>query len=96
MMKRLLKVKNRSKNDVEEKSGKKPSNVIYGVNRPQSGHVRGDWVVRTHGKIYSHRRTKQTAIREARRIAREKEATVMVQNIDGTFSVGFKPRPKKH
>ncbi|HEC95115.1 MAG TPA: DUF2188 domain-containing protein [Thermoplasmatales archaeon] len=85
----------RSGNSMEETSSRKPSNVIYVVNRPQPGHVRGDWAVRSHGKIYSHHRTKQTAIREARRIAREKEATVMVQNTDGTFSMGFKPRPKK-
>jgi len=74
---------------------RKPSNVIYVVNKPQPGQVRGDWAVRGHSKIYSHHRTKQNAINKARIIARDKGATVMVQNTDGTFSEGFKPKPKK-
>ena len=85
---------NRGEKDMEEKS-RKPSNVIYVVNKPQPGHVRGDWAVRSHGKIFSHHRTKQAAIKEARKIAKEREATVMVQNTNGTFGMGFKPRAKK-
>ena len=81
-------------NKVKEKK-RKPSNVIYVVSKPQPGQVKGDWAVRSHGKIFSHHRTKENAIKEARKIAAEKEATVMVQNTDGTFSEGFKPRPKK-
>lgn len=73
-------------------SSRKPANVIYVVSKPQPGEVRGDWAVRSHGKIYSHHKTKETALRAARKIARKKDATVMVQNIDGTFSRGFKPR----
>lgn len=71
---------------------RKPSNVIYVVSKPQPGEVKGDWAVRSHGKIYSHHKTKEKAIEEARKIALKKEATVMVQNTDGTFSKGFKPR----
>ena len=71
---------------------RKPSNVIYVVNRPQPGQVKGDWAVRGHGKIYSQHRTKENAIDAARKIAKERNATVMVQNTDGTFSEGFKPR----
>ncbi|HDD57432.1 MAG TPA: DUF2188 domain-containing protein [Thermoplasmatales archaeon] len=78
-----------------ETKDRKPSNVIYVVSKPQPGQVRGDWAVRSHGKIFSHHRTKLAAIKAARRIAKEREATVMVQNTDGTFSMGFKPRPKK-
>jgi len=78
----------------EEKS-RKPSNVIYVVSKPQPGQVRGDWAVRSHGKIFSHHRLKENAIAQARNIARERNATVLVQNTDGTFSEGFKPRPKK-
>lgn len=78
----------------EEKS-RKPSNVIYVVSKPQPGQVRGDWAVRSHGKIYSHHRLKESAIKQARNIARERNATVLIQNTDGTFSEGFKPRPKK-
>jgi len=78
----------------EDEPDKKPSNVIYVVSKPQPGEVRGDWAVRSHGKIYSHHKTKLTAIRAARKIARQKDATVMVQNIDGTFSMGFHPKKK--
>lgn len=78
----------------KEKKHRKPSNVIYVVSKPQPGQVKGDWAVRSHGKIYSHHRTKENAIKTAREIARKKEATVLVQNTDGTFSEGFKPRPK--
>ncbi len=70
---------------------RKPANVIYVVSKPQPGQVRGDWAVRSHGKIYSHHRKKQNAIKEAKKIAKEKGASVLVQNIDGTFSEGFKP-----
>jgi hypothetical protein len=73
---------------------RKPANVIYVVSRPQPGQVRGDWAVRSHGKIFSHHRTKEVAIRKAREIARERDATVLIQRMDGTFSEGFKPRKK--
>jgi len=72
-----------------------PSNVIYVVSKPQPGEVKGDWAVRSHGKIFSHHKTKEKAIEEARKIAMKREATVMIQNTDGTFSDGFKPRTKK-
>ena len=78
----------------KEKKHRKPSNVIYVVSKPQPGQVKGDWAVRSHGKIFSHHRTKENAIKTAREIARKREATVLVQNTDGTFSEGFKPRPK--
>jgi hypothetical protein len=81
--------------DVEvakKETHRKPANVIYVVSKPQPGQVRGDWAVRDHGKIYSHHRKKQTAIKAARKIAKEKGATVLVQNTDGTFSEGFRPR----
>jgi len=74
---------------------KKASNVIYVVSKPQPGQVKGDWAVRGHGKIYSHHRTKETAIKEAKKIAKKKEATVMIQKTDGTFSEGVKPKVKK-
>ena len=76
------------------KTERKPSNIIYVVSKPQPGAVKGDWAVRSHGKIFSHHRTKQAAIKKAREIAGERDATVMVQNTDGTFSEGFKPRSK--
>ena len=79
---------------IKKKKHGKPSNVIYVVSKPQPGQVKGDWAVRSHGKIYSHHRKKENAIKAARDIARKKEATVLVQNTDGTFSEGFKPRSK--
>ena len=75
-----------------EKKHRKPSNVIYVVSRPQPGQLKGDWAVRSHGKIYSHHRKKIVAIKAARQIAKEKQATVMIQKTNGTFSRGFKPR----
>jgi len=77
------------------KKPRKPSNVIYVVSKPQPGQVRGDWAVRSHGKIYSYHRLKESAIKQARNIARERNATVLIQNTDGTFSEGFKPRTNK-
>ncbi|MDG6228707.1 MAG: DUF2188 domain-containing protein [Candidatus Thermoplasmatota archaeon] len=74
---------------------RKPANVIYVVSKPTPGQVRGDWAVRSHGKIYSHHRTKENAIKNARQIASEKEATVLVQNMDGTFRTSYKPKTKK-
>ena len=85
-------IKNIEGQKTNNKKLKKPSNVIYVVSRPQPGQVRGDWAVRGHGKIYSHHRTKEKAIQNARIIARERQATVMVQRTNGTFSKGFKPR----
>ena len=82
--------------DIDKKSSidskKKSANVIYVVSRPQPGQVKGDWAVRSHKKIFSHHRTKINAIREARKIAKKIDATVLVQKTDGTFSEGFKPK----
>ena len=74
---------------------RKPSNVIYVVSKPQPGQVKGDWAVRGHGKIYSQHKKKESAIEQARKIAQQKNATVLIQNIDGTFSSSFKPKQKK-
>jgi len=81
------------KND-KDKNTKKPANVIYVVSSPQPGQVKGDWAVRSRGKIYSHHRKKETAIKEARKVARKRDSTVMIQKTDGTFSEGFKPKKK--
>ncbi|MDG6218636.1 MAG: DUF2188 domain-containing protein [Candidatus Thermoplasmatota archaeon] len=85
----------KKKEPVKKPSSRKPPNVIYVVSKPQPGQVKGDWAVRSHYKIFSHHRTKQAAIKKARTIALQKDATVLVQNTDGTFSDGFKPRAKK-
>lgn len=85
----------KKKEKIENPSPRKKANVIYVVSKPQPGQVKGDWAVRSHYKIFSHHRTKQAAIKKARKIAVEKKATVLVQNVDGTFSNGFKPRAKK-
>jgi hypothetical protein len=97
----FLKKKGKSEKTVElvevekpesEEAHKRPSNVIYVVNRPQPGQVKGDWAVRSHGKIYSHHRTQENAIKEAKKIAKQKDATVMIQGVDGKFREGFKPK----
>jgi len=92
--KKTVVVEENKANKANEEAKRKSSNVIYVVSKPQPGQVRGDWAVRGHGKIYSHHRKKETAINQARKIARKRNATVMVQNIDGTFSEGFKPKTK--
>jgi hypothetical protein len=79
----------------EKIPAKKPSNVIFVVSKPQPGQVKGDWAVRGHGKIYSHHRLKESAIKQARKIAKQKNATVLIQNTDGTFSGSYKPKQKK-
>ena len=81
----------------EKKSSttRKIPNVVYVVSKPQPGQVKGDWAVRSHHKIFSHHRTKKAAINAARKVAITRDATVLVQNTDGTFSNGFKPRKKK-
>lgn len=89
------KVDNIISRNIESSESKKPSNVIYVVSKPQPGQVKGDWAVRSHGKIYSHHRKKEVAIKQARKIAEGKNATVLVQNIDGTFSQSYKPKQKK-
>ena len=90
--KKVDKIISRSK---ETHQSRKPSNVIYVVSKPQPGQVKGDWAVRGHGKIYSRHRKKESAITQARKIAQEKNASVLIQNTDGTFSKGFKPKQKK-
>lgn len=80
--------------ELKPSTKRKPANVIYVVSKPQPGQVKGDWAVRSHHKIFSHHRTKQAAIKKARSVALEKDSTVLVQNTDGTFSNGFKPRKK--
>jgi hypothetical protein len=77
-----------------ETKPRKPSNVIYVVNKPRPGQVRGDWAVRGHGKIYSYHRTKNMAVKKARIIAQKRGATVLVQKTDGTFSTSYKPKSK--
>lgn len=94
--KKVDSILSKKKKEVSKPSStRKPANVIYVVSKPQPGQVKGDWAVRSHHKIFSHHRTKQAAIDNARTIALEREATVLVQNMDGTFSNGFKPRKQK-
>ena len=92
---RVDQILSKKKKKIEKPSTRKPANVIYVVSKPQPGQVKGDWAVRSHYKIFSHHRTKNAAIKKARNIALEKDATVLVQNTNGTFSNGFKPRKNK-
>ena len=48
----------------KEKHKRKPSNVIYVVSKPQPGEVKGDWAVRSHGKIFSHHKTSSSKLIE--------------------------------
>jgi hypothetical protein len=76
----------------DDQPSRTSSNIIYVISSPQPGQVKGDWAVQENGKIFSHHRKKESAIKQARKIGKEKNAIVMIQNMDGTFSEGFKPR----
>ncbi len=66
--------------------------VIYVINNPQTDTKKESWAVRQHKRILSTHPTKQLAIDKAREVAEQQKATVMVQNINGRFSYGFKPK----
>lgn len=71
----------------------KPSRVIYVVCRPRPGQSRGDWCVRMHGKILSHHKLKNVAVKRARVEARKRSGySVMVQNMNGSMGYGFTPK----
>jgi len=79
----------------QSKLGRKPSRVIYVVNRRRPGQSMGDWAVRMHGKILSHHRLKSVAIKRARIEARKRGFSVLIQNTDGSFGQGFTPVKKR-
>ncbi|MCJ7572374.1 MAG: DUF2188 domain-containing protein [Candidatus Thermoplasmatota archaeon] len=75
-----------------ETVNKKPSNVVYVVSKPSEVKGKGDWAVRTHGKIFSSHRTQENAIKAASVLAKKRNATVMIQSTSGAFREGFKPK----
>lgn len=88
----LKKIRN---NDANYKSDNKEKNeknqVIYVIKIPKKGTKMGKWVIKNKDKILSSHRTKQAAIKNARKIAIRKKYRVLVKNINGKFSFGFKP-----
>jgi hypothetical protein len=74
---------------------RKKENVLYVVSKPMPGQNYGDWAVRNQARVYSHHRTKENAIKKARELASKIGATVLVQNMDGTFKTRFKPDSTK-
>lgn len=75
---------------------KKSSNIVYVLSQPQAGELKGDWAVERNGEIFSHHKTKDNAIKTARKLAkRKKNGMVMIQNVDGTFDKAFKPKKQK-
>ncbi len=92
-LKKIVKIsKNQNNKSKKQIISKKSANVIYVVNKPQPGQVKGDWAVRTHGKIYSHHRTQQNAIKAAKILAKKRNATVLVQSTSGAFRESYKPK----
>ena len=94
-----LKAKKQSKSTAKkiEKKEEEPVEIIYVVNNGHDKDHDEPWVVKSHTKIYKHATTKQKAIQIARDLARKLKARVLVQNANGKFSYGFKPRtPKKN
>ncbi len=72
-----------------------PKKVLYVVNNSNQSALKGQWSIRSKQKIISNHRTKQTAIKKARYLARKQQARVLVQNTNGRFSYGFKPRQSR-
>ena len=70
----------------ESKTYKKE--VLYVIKIPK----KGKWVVKNKDKILSSHKTKQAAIKNARTIAIKNNYRVLVKNINGKFSFGFKPK----
>lgn len=66
--------------------------VIYVVNNASHETRQGPWTVRTKQKTISNHKTKQMAIKKARLLAKKQQGRVLVQNTDGRFSYGFKPK----
>ena len=89
-LKKIDKIEKLISSSKSEKINKR-INVIYVVNRIQPGKNRGNWAVRTKNKIYSSHRTKKTALKNARLIAKKMNNRVLVQNKNGRFSYGFNP-----
>jgi hypothetical protein len=79
------------KND-EIKENKK-NNVLYVIYKPKKDRKNmSKWVILNNDKILSNHRKKQTAIKRARIYALKNNCRVLVKNINGRFSYGFKPK----
>ena len=76
----------------DAKTSKRDRMVIYVVNASHTDRINGSWAVKGHNQIFSSHPTKRLAIKKAREVALQKHATVMVQNTNGRFSYGFKPK----
>jgi len=66
--------------------------TIYVVNSSHNDAVKGSWAVKNHKKIFSSHPTKRLALKKARELALKQHTSVLVQNTNGKFSYGFKPK----
>lgn len=89
------KTKKESSPKKKETKKEEPVEIIYVVNNDHDKDHDEPWVIKSHTKIYKHANTKQKAIQIARDLARKLKARVLVQNANGKFSYGFKPRTLK-
>lgn len=91
-----LKKINNIKKSVEKKPRIKINNknieVLYVVNHLQPGSNKGNWAIKHKKNIISSHRTKKNAIKNAKLIAKKRNARILVQNTNGKFSYGFNPR----
>lgn len=71
------------------KTTKKTSRIIYILKKPKYDKLRGNWAVENNGIISTHHKTKENAIKEAKKIAKKKNVKIMIQNIDKSFSEVF-------
>jgi hypothetical protein len=73
----------------EPKTIKKTSTIVYILKKPKLDKLRGNWTVQNNGIISTHHKIKENAIIQAKKIARKKNAKIMIQNFDKSFSEVF-------
>ena len=83
----------KTNNKEKIKDIKKKIDVIYVVNRIQPGN-RGNWAIKRKNKFYSNHRTKKTAIKQAKILAKKTKSRILVQNANGRFIYGLNPNKK--
>ena len=71
---------------------KQKNNVLYVVKYVNSDRKNIKWAVRSKNKLISYHIKKQAALKNARKIAKDKKLRILVQKTNGQFSYGFKTK----
>jgi hypothetical protein len=86
----LSKIEKLQKKDISPKKHK--TNVLYVVKYVNSDRKNIKWAVRSKNKLFSYHIKKQAALKNAKKIAKERKLRVLVQKTNGQFSYGFKTK----